>query len=80
MARMTCKCGAELTNQQVPNDIELVVYTDREWEKICDCDSLEPWRIPLPRYDVWRCPECKRILVYEGANPYPVMSYVLEDN
>lgn len=78
MARMTCKCGAELTNQQAPNDIELVVYTDREWEEICDCDSIEPWMIPLPRYNVWRCPQCKRVIVYEGANPCPVMVYALE--
>ncbi len=77
---MTCKCGAELTNQQAPNDIELVVYTDREWEEICDCDSIEPWMIPLPRYNVWRCPQCKRITVYEGANPFPVMKYVLEED
>ena len=31
MARMTCRCGADLSNQEAPNDIELVVYTDKEW-------------------------------------------------
>ena len=30
MARMTCRCGADLSNQEAPNDIELVVYTDKE--------------------------------------------------
>lgn len=78
MARMTCRCGKLLSNSQVPNDIELVVYTDREWDKICDCDSLEPWMIPLPKYNIWRCPDCKRIYVYEGSNPKPVMVYRLE--
>ena len=29
MARMTCTCGAELNNHEAPNDIELVVYTDK---------------------------------------------------
>ena len=78
MARMTCRCGKLLSNSQVPNDIELVVYTDREWDKICDCDSLEPWMIPLPKYNIWRCPDCKRIYAYEGSNPKPVMVYRLE--
>ena len=40
MARMTCVCGAELNNHEAPNDIELVVYTDKEWNEICDCDSI----------------------------------------
>lgn len=78
MARMTCRCGKVLSNSQVPNDIELVVYTDKEWDKICDCDSIEPWMIPLPRYNVWRCPDCKRIYVYEGSNPKALMVYKLE--
>ena len=30
MARITCKCGAYLSNHEAPNDIELVVYTDKE--------------------------------------------------
>lgn len=40
MARMTCTCGAVLSNQEAPNDIQLRVYTDREWDAICDCDSI----------------------------------------
>ena len=52
MARMTCVCGAELNNHEAPNDIELVVYTDKEWNEICDCDSIQPWMIPMPKYEV----------------------------
>ena len=50
MARMTCTCGAELSNHEAPNDIQLRVYTDREWEEIFNCDNIIPWRIPLPKY------------------------------
>ena len=78
MARITCKCGAESSNHASPNDIELVVYTDQEWEKICDCESIQPWMIPSPRYEVWRCPKCKRVYVYEDGNESPVMIYQLE--
>ena len=43
MARMTCKCGKLLDNHEAPNDIELIVYTDKEWDAICNCDSIQPW-------------------------------------
>ena len=78
MARMTCTCGAELSNQEAPNDIQLRVYPDREWDAICDCDSIQPWMIPEPKYDVWRCPVCKRLYVYDGSKELPIMVYRLE--
>lgn len=78
MARMTCSCGAQLSNQEAPNNIQLRVYTDMEWDEICDCDSIVPWMIPEPKYDVWRCPVCKSIYVYEDNNSVPVMIYRLE--
>ena len=40
MAGMTCTCGAELSNHEVPNDIQLRVYTDREWYEIFDCNIV----------------------------------------
>ena len=78
MARMTCLCGKTLSNHECPNDIELKVYTDKEWEEIFDCESIQPWLIPIPRYNVWRCPACKRIYVYEGKKDKPIMIYKLE--
>ena len=79
MAKMTCKCGTKLSNQEAPNDVQLRVYTDREWEDIFNCDSIYPWLIPLPQYDVWRCPKCKRIIVYKRDDCTPIMTYCLED-
>ena len=79
MARMTCKCGKQLSNHDAPNDVNLRVYTDREWEEIFNCDNIQPWMIPLPRFDVWRCQACKRIYVYEGEKQSPVMIYKLEE-
>ncbi|MDE5596658.1 MAG: hypothetical protein K2J04_02375, partial [Lachnospiraceae bacterium] len=31
VAKTVCTCGALLSNQQAPNDIQLRVYTDEEW-------------------------------------------------
>jgi len=78
MARMTCRCGAYLSNHEAPNDIQLRVYTDREWDEIFDCDIIQPWMMPRPRYDVWRCPVCKNIYVFEKGNEIPIMVYRLE--
>lgn len=78
MARMTCVCGTELSNYEAPNDIQLRVYTDREWDEIFDCDSIHPWMIPEPKFDVWRCPICKRLYVYGDDKELPVMIYRLE--
>lgn len=79
MARMTCTCGAKLSNQEAPNDIQLRVYTDREWDAICNCNSIQPWMIPAPKYDVWRCPVCKKIYVFEGSKESPIMIYCLKE-
>lgn len=80
MAKMNCKCGYILNTTQAPNDIQLRVYTDKEWEAILDCDIIEPWKIPLPKYDVWKCPECNRIYVFEEGNDIPKMKYIIEKN
>ncbi|MBP3610366.1 MAG: hypothetical protein J6J42_08540 [Lachnospiraceae bacterium] len=78
MAKVVCSCGAELNNQEAPNNIQLRVYTDKEWDEICDCESIQPWMIPEPKYDVWKCPICKRIYVYESDSFSPIMVYRLE--
>jgi len=80
MAKMNCKCGCILSTTQAPNDIQLKVYTDKEWEKILDCDIVESWKIPLPKYDVWKCPNCNRIYVFEEGKDIPIMKYILEDD
>lgn len=79
MARIKCSCGAELSNHEAPNDVELIVYTDKEWEEIFNCDNLQPWKIPRPKYNVWRCPSCKTIYVFEGDKDLPVMVYKLKE-
>lgn len=79
MSRMVCRCGETLSNTSVPNDIELTVYTDKEWDEICNCESIEPWKIPLPTYDVWKCPKCGRIYVYKGDCETPIRVYKIEE-
>lgn len=64
--RFQCKCGGILSNGLSPNVVELRVYTDKEWDKIISSDKIDPVDIPLPKLDVWKCPVCKRIYVFDG--------------
>ena len=65
MAKMECKCGNLLSTTEVPNDIELRVYTDREWvSKVESKDTINTWEIPFPEHAVWRCPCCGRVHVF----------------
>ncbi|WP_028594344.1 hypothetical protein [Paenibacillus assamensis] len=74
--RFQCRCGEILSDTLVPNDIELFVYTDREFEKIMDLESIED--IPDPVYSVWKCTNCERILVFDEAIKL-IKTYVLEE-
>lgn len=78
MARMVCRCGATLSNSACPNNVSLKVYTDEEWDKIMDCETISPLNIPLPKYDVWKCPDCQRIYVFDDQNDEAIMVYNLE--
>lgn len=64
--RFQCKCGKTLTNTQAPNDVELIVFTDREWDHIINIGQIDSGELPNPKYFVWRCPDCERVYVFDG--------------
>lgn len=76
MARLQCKCGETLSNSLAPNDVELRVYTDREWDEIINMGQIDAVDIPFPKREVWRCSKCERIYVFEGDTVKK--TYVLE--
>ena len=77
MAKVTCKCGELLSNSMAPNDVELTVYTDFEWDEILAVDTVNTWEIPMPKYSVWRCPKCEQIYVFEKGNDKAIKEYAL---
>lgn len=80
MARFLCRCGETLSNSLAPNEIELIVYTDQEWDNIISQDCIDPLKIPSPSYEVWRCPKCERIYVFKEGEDQPIRRYVLEQD
>jgi len=68
MARMTCRCGKVLSNSSAPNDVQYRVYSDFEWDGILQKDVYNSWEIPLPKLDVWKCPACERLYIFDEKN------------
>ena len=72
MARIECKCGETMSNTLCPNDIEYHVYSDRTIDKICENDIIDVLDLSaMSDYDVWLCPKCKRLYVFEGGGYKP---------
>ena len=63
----------------IPNDIQLWVYTDKEWDKIMTPEVIETIDFPYPSYDVWKCPKCERIHVFEEGSNIAIKVYALEE-
>jgi len=80
MARMNCRCGEILSDSMAPNDIQLKVYTDKEWDNILSVDTINTWEIPLPNYDVWKCPKCERVYVFEEGTEEAIKVYKIEES
>lgn len=76
MARFPCRCGKTPSNSSAPNDIELKAFTDVEWDDIINLGMIDSIDLPNPSHDVWRCPACGRIYVFEDISVIAV--YALE--
>jgi len=77
MARFGCKCGKCLSNGQDPNEVQYRVYSDPEWDDIINIGQMDSVDLPFPKYDVWRCPECERVYVFDDNEV--IKQYVLEE-
>ncbi len=71
MSRWFCPCGYPMDNHSCPNENGYVVYTEAEWDHISsqtDKENRISWLdIPPSDYEVYQCPECKRILVFRDS-------------
>lgn len=67
MATFKCYCGKVLSNSHSPNNIQLVVFTDYEWEQTQEKIKYGEDVFDVePKYDVWMCPNCSNVYVFDG--------------
>ena len=79
MARLLCKCGVTLSNSMAPNDVELKVFKDEEWDNIINMGQIDSIDLPDPKINVWRCSVCERIYVFDKDSDKVSKTYVLEE-
>ena len=76
--RFGCKCGETLSNSMAPNDIELKVFSDKEWDDIINLGEIDSVDLPEPKQDVWRCSACERIYFFKADSDRVDKVYSLE--
>ena len=79
MSRLECKCGHTLWNGETPNNIEYWVYSDKTIDSILKSDVIDTLALNnLFDYNIWRCPECKRLYIFNKNESVPKYVYTQE--
>lgn len=69
-----------MSNGQVPNDIELWVYSDKRMDEILADDTVSTVELAgMNDYDVWKCPACGRLYVFKNGENKVLRVYKPED-
>lgn len=77
--KIACKCGEYLHNHDAPGDIELCIYTQKEWDVIMSLVSADPKYIPLPENEVWESPKCHRLHYFRRGESKAAKVYCIEE-
>ena len=81
MARIGCKCGELLCNSLMPNDIQYWVYSDNKMDEICTNSSIDVDELSdIEDYEVWLCPKCKRLYIFENGSQTVKYVYHIEED
>ncbi|MDE7230033.1 MAG: hypothetical protein K2N56_06085 [Oscillospiraceae bacterium] len=77
---LLCKCGCDMWNGRIPNDIEFSVYSDKRMCEILENDTVDTLDLAqMNDYDVWKCPDCGRLYVFEKSSCEVLCIYKPED-
>ena len=80
MAKIGCKCGSVLWNGECPNDIQYWVYSDFKMDEIFENDVIDVMKLSeIFDYEVWLCPDCKRLYLFEEDSTKVKYVYQLEE-
>ena len=74
MSKWRCKCGYNMNDHDAPNKHGFLVYSEYDWDKAidtCDYEGKIHWQdFPDPTYDVYKCPGCGRLMVFNKFDQY----------
>ena len=80
MGKWICPCGQLMHDHDAPDENLYRVFSDVTWNEVeTDANgNLNFFEdIPVQTYDVYRCPTCGRLMVFEDGNTFK--SYVPEE-
>ncbi len=68
-------------NGETPNDIEFSVFSDKTMDRVLSVDSIPTIELAgNADYNVWRCPFCKRLYIFNGKDSEPLYVFKPEGN
>lgn len=73
MGKWRCKCGHAMNDHNCPDENCYLVYSDLIWDTItCDENGNVNFSedIPDPAYDVYKCPQCGRLMIFGEDNRF----------
>lgn len=77
---LLCKCGIDMWNGEIPNDIEYTVFSDKRMNDIFEEDTVDTIDLAqMNDYNVWRCPKCGRLYIFRNADNKLLFVYKLEE-
>ena len=80
MAHLLCKCGCDMWNGLIPNEIEFAVYSDKRMCEILENDMVDTLDLAqMNEYDVWKCPKCDRLYIFRKPDGKVLRVYKPED-
>ena len=81
MARILCKCGTHMWNGETPNDIQFWAYSDRMMDKIREKDTVDVIELSsMENFEIWLCPDCKRLHIFDPNSLSVKCTYKLENS
>lgn len=82
MARIRCRCGEVLNDFQIPSDIIIRAFPDKQFDDLLNYigrDKPDDWP-PEPQIEIWCCPVCGRMHVFKNGSLSPIVYKIEDDN
>lgn len=80
MGKWVCPCGQSMNDHAYPDKNFYRVFSDEDWDRI-ETDKNGNMNffedIPIPTYDVYKCPSCGRLMVFGDDDTYKI--YIPEE-
>lgn len=84
MGQWVCRCGQTINDHIFPDKNTYHVFSEELWNEISEMADEEGkinWMdIPIPTYDMYRCPNCGRIMLFGEQEDSSFTSYRKESD